>query len=270
MGKDIHPHPGPFKDWYTPANNNLNGLFKRPFYRFEWGCEIIEHHLSRWAFLQVLKSLSTLGILLGALLTGHKFYLQLKENKEQVELKKSIAVAAEEEKNEAKKALQNQAWTLIHLADGQIVSGGRILAMEELARDGVSMAGINLNQANLRGANLSGADLEGATLREADLAGANLGRTNLRGGDLRGTNLREAYLRGTNLSGANLEGAYLEGSNLNGANIFGLKNTPSGFREWALENGAVEIESHKEWEALKKLIQVDTEIEPSASPDQSP
>jgi hypothetical protein len=36
------------------------------------------------------------------------------------------------------------------------------------------------------------------------------------------------------------------------ANIWGISNAPTGFREWALEHGAVEIQFYNDWETYKK------------------
>nr|VFJ95213.1 MAG: Pentapeptide repeat-containing protein [Candidatus Kentron sp. H]VFJ95855.1 MAG: Pentapeptide repeat-containing protein [Candidatus Kentron sp. H]VFK02049.1 MAG: Pentapeptide repeat-containing protein [Candidatus Kentron sp. H] len=67
-------------------------------------------------------------------------------------------------------------------------------------------------------------------------------------GKLAGVNLKFANLSGAELTGADLSGARLgEIENwkatvsIRKANILGIKNAPEGFREWALEKGAVEM-----------------------------
>jgi uncharacterized protein YjbI with pentapeptide repeats len=72
----------------------------------------------------------------------------------------------------------------------------------------------DLNDADLWGADLNGADLSGATIVSADLRFANLA-------DILWHDLRA----------------------LKNANIYGVKNAPDGFIPWALQRGAVQIES---------------------------
>lgn len=121
----------------------------------------------------------------------------------------------------------------------------------------------DLSEAMLRRANLSGAklwktDLSGAELEKANLSEAEFLRADLSGADLSSANFSGAHLQGADFSGAYLEGANLSGARLGGvygdirgwkdinsiwnANIFGVRDPPKGFREWALENGAVEME----------------------------
>lgn len=129
-----------------------------------------------------------------------------------------------------------QAWQMINSAQGQQGSGGRIEALQDLNKDGVSLNGlsaknanledINLEKAqlfaaNLQGANLKDANLQKAYLRRTNLHLAILYRANLEGASLREANLREAHLREANLEGANLEGASLDGAYLWGANLKG-------------------------------------------------
>jgi uncharacterized protein YjbI with pentapeptide repeats len=77
----------------------------------------------------------------------------------------------------------------------------------------------SLDDADLWGADLSDADLSGATIVSADLRFANL--ANVRWHDLR---------------------------TLKNANIYGVKNAPDGFIPWALQHGAVQIESDSQWQ----------------------
>jgi hypothetical protein len=100
-------------------------------------------------------------------------------------------------------------------------------SVEALAKEKVSMAGINLSGANLvvadlSGAILSGAILPGADLSGADLSGTNLYRANLSGADLSDANLYRANLSGADLSDANLKGADLRSADLSGADLSGL------------------------------------------------
>lgn len=149
-----------------------------------------------------------------------------------------------------------QAWQLINSAQGKGGSGGRVEALGDLLRNGVSLAGISLDHAWLEGVQLPRARLMRGSMREANLQGANLAGANLEGADLSdadlvGANLADAYLRGANLSGARLSAATLDGADLTAvigwreiksighASIDRIRSAPAGFAEFALERGAV-------------------------------
>jgi Pentapeptide repeats (8 copies) len=104
-----------------------------------------------------------------------------------------------------------RAWELINSARGSAGDGGRRDALQDLNRDGVSLAAAPLEQAwlpgvYLQGANLAKANLQGATLIDANLQGAAFGESQLMDAALalagNGTNLQGAYLMGANLQGA--------------------------------------------------------------------
>jgi hemoglobin-like flavoprotein/uncharacterized protein YjbI with pentapeptide repeats len=160
---------------------------------------------------------------------------------------------------ERRKQFHYQAWGTIDAADNVKVSYARILALQDLNEDGVSLRGLNapgaelvdinlshanLSKSNLResdltnanlshanldnanlcmaklsGANLSHAKLGFARLTQANLSSANLSHANLICADLSNANLSGANLKDASLSGANLEGAYLTGANLKNAKV---------------------------------------------------
>ena len=163
-----------------------------------------------------------------------------------------------------------QAWQVINTAQGKGGSGGRIEALEQLAKDGVALIGVDVSGAFLRGvkldhaallrANFHNADVRAASFQSARLINANLSGANLREANLGNANLQEADLNDTDLNGANLKGADLTGANLAGAdlrntdlsnikwkdltsvkdaNVADVKNAPDGFVEWAKKNGAM-------------------------------
>jgi hypothetical protein len=157
----------------------------------------------------------------------------------------------------AHKAANFQAWQVINSAQGKGGSGGRVDALADLIANDVSLAGVKLDGAWLEKARLDGAqlreasfenaNLSGASLRGADLQDANLTRVTLVGADLRGASLRGALLRDSLLSTADLRDADLHGAqgwesitSLTYTNIQGVRNPPTGFREWALERGAID------------------------------
>lgn len=153
-----------------------------------------------------------------------------------------------------------QAWQVINSAQGKGGSGGRVEALGDLLRNGVSLAGINLDQAWLERVDLPNATLIRCSLRQAKLTGANLAGANLEGADLRdadliGANLSNAYLRGANLTNARLSASTLHGADLmdvigwrelgsiSHADIEGVRNTPTGFIAHALDQGAVNVQN---------------------------
>lgn len=171
------------------------------------------------------------------------------------EQRKAEAVAAVE----TRKATNYQAWQVVNSAQGKGGSGGRIDALQDLNRNAVSLAGVRLDGAWLTGVVLPEAQLRHASLREANLSGADLNGANLENADLSdvnltGANLKGAFLKGALVTGANLATVDLRGADLEGLrdwagirsasylNIEGVRHAPAGFRQWALEHGAIEGE----------------------------
>jgi len=167
---------------------------------------------------------------------------------------------AENEQQQAvdqRKAKHYQAWQVVIAAQGQRSSGGRIDALEDLNRDGISLTGVDISKAYLPGLSLEKAELYGANLTEAELVSANLTEANLEFANLAGANLVSANLDGANLAEAELcwtKFANIEGwqhiKSIKYANIYGATNAPDGFIEWAIEHGAVSIQDEEEWEKL--------------------
>jgi Pentapeptide repeats (8 copies) len=161
-----------------------------------------------------------------------------------------------------KKQKHYAAWQVIIAARGQRASGGRLAAVRDLAKDRVSLHGIDLSGAflddivlqgtnlimsNFIRATLNNADLSHATMFAAVLQGAHGGSTDFSETDLSyadlavvhflrarftGANLGHASLEFANLNEADLEdsdldGADLQGANLQGANLSGIRNWQS-------------------------------------------
>jgi hypothetical protein len=220
-----------------------------PIRRIEWFFEWVAFALSRWSFLEVLEYLGSLSVLIGVI-----FYFS--------------------ESGDRVKQRHYQAWQVINTAQGKGGSGGRIEALQELNADKVPLVGVNassaflqgihLERANLLRADLSAADLRRSALRYADLSFADLHSANFRGSDLQdahlaNANLADSDLVGSDLSHANLDNADLSSADLRNvdlrgvawqhisalksANIAGIRNAPEGFRDWALKNGAVEVQN---------------------------
>jgi hypothetical protein len=222
--------------------------WRKPFFFLEWIWEWVAHHLSNWAFLEVLEYVGKLSVLVAVI-----FYFS--------------------EWPDRVKQRHCQAWQVINTAQGKGGNGGRIEALEELNREKISLIGVDasgaflqgvqLERASLMRANFSAADMRNCNLVEADLAYSNLKSTNFRHGDLsrvdlENANLQDADLTDTNLSGADCTGANLTGADLRncdlgglkwktiagikGANLYHVKNAPAGFIDWAMKQGAEAVD----------------------------
>jgi hypothetical protein len=227
-----------------------------PFYGIEWALMWIAYWFSGWAFLEVLEYLGTLSLLLAV-------------------------VSYFSESGNRLKQKHYMAWLVINSAQSKGGSGGRIDALEVLHADGVPLVGVDVSDAFLQGIDLGGADLLRANFRGADVRRGNLSKSrleyadlssaNFRGANFRSADLRKASLEDADLNGADLSDSDLEGANLSKAdlrtavlrdckwekisdiklaNILGIKNPPPGFEKWALENGAVSVESDNDWQGL--------------------
>jgi hypothetical protein len=173
-----------------------------PFIYLEWRCERLSYWLGQWAFLDILGHAGRLTILIAVI-----FYIKgCTERQRQAE--------------DQRKAKHYQAWQVINAAQGKTGDGGRMDALQELHRDGISLAGVDISKAHLRALNL-----ENALLMFAKLNDAYLYKANLSGATLANANLSDAYLAGSNLSGAmlmkaNLSGASFRNADLIGANLY--------------------------------------------------
>lgn len=157
---------------------------------------------------------------------------------------------------QARKDSNFQAWQVINSAQGKGGSGGRGDALHGLAKNGISLAGVNLDGAWLEHVDLRNASLEMASFANANLHGAQLQGATLNGANFRGATLVTASLAGASLRGADFAGARLSAADLSQAdlydakglrecgvaytNIEGTRHAPSGWREWAIEQGAVD------------------------------
>ncbi|MEH2096593.1 pentapeptide repeat-containing protein [Nostoc sp.] len=182
-----------------------------------------------------------------------------------------------------RKQFHYQAWSTVDTAHDVKVSYARILALQDLNEDGVSLRGldapgaelvdINLPHANLSKANLMESDLSNANLSYANLDNANLSQTKLSGAnlshakfgfarlnqanlnsanlrsanlvcaDLSHANLSGADLRDASLSGANLEGAYLTGANLKNAKVSDYELSNAFLEGAIMPNGSLFIQT---------------------------
>ena len=87
--------------------------------------------------------------------------------------------------------------------------------VENLHKEGHSLAGINLKFADMSQAKLVNADLSNSDLTRADFSGASLYGVNLEGSNLFKTNFEEANLKSANLINCDLLGADFTNTKLN-------------------------------------------------------
>ncbi|HEY1807591.1 MAG TPA: pentapeptide repeat-containing protein [Acidobacteriaceae bacterium] len=217
-----------------------------PLLAFDFVWEWLAYLLSNWSFLEVLEYLGSFSVLIGVI-----FWFS--------------------ESGDRVMQRHYQAWQVINTAQGKGGSGGRIEALQELNADHVPLTGVDVSSAFLQGlrvprarlarssfgaadlrdsdlhrADLSWADLHYANLRRANLEGVNFDHANLQDGDLSGADLAEASFDGANLSDADLRGADLRQihwehiATIRNGNVAGVRNPPTGFLAWALQNGAVQ------------------------------
>lgn len=221
----------------------------------EWPFQWMAFILGNWTFLELLDYLSTFSVLVAVIFYFHDADNRLRQK-------------------------HYQAWQVINTAQGKGGSGGRIEALQELDADGVSLVGVDVSGAFLQGVQLSNAhlrrsdfnsaDVRNSNFQSADLADSDLGSANFResrlhGASFQGVRLDEADLWGADLSDADLADASLidvdlrqadlngirwqQIRSLSGANIYAVRNAPQGFVAWAVQRGAVQIESDDKWEA---------------------
>src|SRR3954466_13455101 len=182
-----------------------------PFWALEWALEWCAYALSRWTFLDVLEYLEGFSVLIAVI-----FYFS--------------------ESGDRLKQKHYQAWQVINTAQGKGGNGGRIDALQELVKDGVSLTGVDLAGAFLQGvrldkgtlirSNFHNADLRGSSLVSADLSDSDLTGANFRNATLTSAVLKDADLTDADLSGSNLQGVDLNDAKLDGADMRGadLKN----------------------------------------------
>ena len=174
----------------------------------EWLCEWFSYFLGRWAPIDILGYAGHFAILVALIL----YFWGCPERHRQAE--------------DQRKAKHYQAWQVITVSQGTRGGGGRKDALEDLNKDDVSLAGVDISEAylpklNLPGAQLADANLARVDLRHANLTGADLQHANLARAYLQGARLAEADLTYANLTEATLWDANLAEADLTGANLAG-------------------------------------------------
>jgi len=212
------------KNW-RERKQSIKHRWTIPFVYLEWRSEQLSKILEQWAFLDILGHAGRLTILVAVI-----FYIKgCPERQRQAE--------------DQRKAKQYQAWQVISAAQGKPGDLGRSIALEDLNKDKVSLAGVDISKANLPMLNLTKAKLSYANLTEAYLKDVNL-----IGADLEGANLTGAYLDSANLTGADLNFAHLIEAKLYNSNLTKVflfaSNLTKADLEGANLNGAYPVEAN--------------------------
>ncbi|MEN8811952.1 MAG: pentapeptide repeat-containing protein [Candidatus Arcticimaribacter sp.] len=123
------------------------------------------------------------------------------------------------EQPERKRQFHYQAWSIIDGASGIENSQARIIALEDLCDDGVSLEEINLAGAKLNGIEMNGVNISRANLNKAQLINAELFYTNLNNINLSEADCTGVTLYRSNISFANLSKANCSSANFSKANM---------------------------------------------------
>jgi BTB/POZ domain-containing protein KCTD9 len=128
-------------------------------------------------------------------------------------------------KQQQTKQSHYQAWQIINSAKvSEGSSAGRIDALQDLAKDGVDLAKLDVTNAHLGGIKLPKAKLNNANFNNANLNNANLNNANLNNANLNNAKLNGANLIYADLRGANFKGADLKNANIGDAKLYGAIN----------------------------------------------
>jgi hypothetical protein len=180
-----------------------------PFVFTEWACEHLSDRLKKWAFLDVLERIGHLAVLVAVV-----FYIV--------------------EVPERRKVKQYYAWQIINSLKGSRTDGGRKYAIQDLLRDGVSLAGIELIYAilpnmdfrngDLRQGRFEGAELLDANFQHAVLSGSRFGQSLLNR-----ANFSDACLKNVEFTEARLDNADFSHADLEKASFYRARLTNAAF-----------------------------------------
>jgi uncharacterized protein YjbI with pentapeptide repeats len=118
-----------------------------------------------------------------------------------------------------------------------------------------------------------GVDMYRAVIRRAVLRGVHFNEASLLNTDFRGSDLSGADFSAAKLAGADLRGANLIGIKwrhiecIDGANVYAVREAPSGFLAWAVENGAVSEAADSTWNRMKEQLIREKSVKPIQEPD---
>ncbi len=140
----------------------------------------------------------------------------------------STAISYQADRKNTIKARHFQAWQVINTATGQTGSGGRELAIRDLIKDDVPMAGINIENAWLQYADLSNGDFNNSNFKNTRISGvefmkANFTYAKFTNSVLIDIDFSDAVLEGVDFTNTQMFRLNLSGANLNKAVLIGVK-----------------------------------------------
>jgi uncharacterized protein YjbI with pentapeptide repeats len=194
---DEKPKPSSWKQFCVGKSTR----WRIPFLLFEWICEHISYHLSRWAFIEVLEYIGKLS-LLGAVIL---FIWDIPKRRQ-----------ADEDTRKAKNYV---AWQTLNSAIGKPGNSGRADASQDLNREGVSLAGIDLSggvifskplllpNADLAWARFIDAFFDKPDFSHAKFDSARLEKTRIVYGNFSGANLHSILLTDARFDGCDFSSA---------------------------------------------------------------
>jgi BTB/POZ domain-containing protein KCTD9 len=193
-----------FQDYYLQQEEAkaLKSWWKAPLFRGEKNLERFSRFLDEMDIFRIIGKLASLSVVLGVI----TYIVEIPQRAEQKTLEQ--------------RRTQYEAWQIIRANEGQRTSGGRIEALQDLHRDGVSLAGLNVSDAYLKGINLEHANIFSSTLSKANLSEANLDFVELGNSDLTEAYLASASLKSANLVRSGFESSDLSNADLTKANLF--------------------------------------------------
>ena len=239
-----------------------------PLLAFEWFWEWVAFFLSNWSFLEVLEYLGSFSVLIAVIFYFSESGDRLKQKHYQAwqVINTAQGKGGSGGRIEALQELNQDRIPLVGVDVSGAFLQGVTLERARLLRSNFSAADLrnsnfdsadfsdaNLRSANFRQANLHNASFPNCDLESADFSGANLAAADLVSAILANADLTDADLANANLANADLRGATLANlrwrdiHNIKNANIFGVQNAPPEFVTWAVQHGALQIESNAQW-----------------------
>lgn len=168
-----------------------------------------------------------------------------------------VAVRAGEQRREQRVASHRDAWRVLIAAQGKPGSGGRLEALESLARDGVCLDGVDLSGAYLHFLRLpKGTSVMKASFRRAldfpcTMTLAKLDEVLLSGSNFSGANLTAASLRGAMLSDCIFDHSTMAKADLSGATMNRARGISVGLEFATLRSVFLNCADLESWILLK-------------------
>jgi uncharacterized protein YjbI with pentapeptide repeats len=214
MGKQKE-RPKSWKEFSEAINkNDWEEDWRPPFKVFQWGCEWASYWLSRVALLEVLEYIGKLGILLAAIAY---IYPGCDERKQAAE--------------DLTKSKHYVAWQTLNSAVGKSGNAGRVDALMDLNKDGVSLIGLDISNVTFeRNLILTNAQLEYAKLDGSQINGSDFSDAIMWNVVLANATCSCVRFRNANLDNANVTNATFIGCDFSSSSLFALNCSNTTFK----------------------------------------